>query len=88
MLVELEDVRRTVGLVLGCRHLTADHRLVEDLGAESADVLNIMVTLEKKYGITIDEAEMAAVATVRDLYRLLLKTTHASIPGSDAARAS
>ena len=86
MLADLEEVSRTVGLVLGRRRVTADQRLVEDLGAESADVLNIMVTLEQKYDVKIDEAEMTAVATVRDLYDVLVKITHATTPGSDSAR--
>jgi acyl carrier protein len=88
MLAELDQVSRTIGLVLGCRHVTADQRLVEDLGAESADILNIMVTLEQKYGVKIDETEMTAVATVRDLYHLLMRMTHAATPGSDPPRST
>ena len=92
MLAELEEVSRTVGLVLGRRQVTADQRLIEDLGAESADILNIMVTLEQKYGVKIDETEMTTVATVRDLYHLLLKITHGATPaanqGSDPARST
>jgi acyl carrier protein len=76
MLAQLDDVSRTVGLVLGRRRVTADQRLVEDLGAESADVLNIVVTLEQKYSVRFDEAEMTNVATVGDLYQLLVKTKH------------
>jgi acyl carrier protein len=78
MLVDLEDVCRTTGLVLGRRRVDADERLVDDLGAESADVLNLMVTLEQKYGVKIDETEMSNVATVHDLYDLLTKITHAA----------
>ena len=88
MLAELDQVSRTIGLVLGRRHVTADQRLVEDLGAESADILNIMVTLEQKYGVKIDETEMTAVATVRDLYHLLTRMTHAATPGSDPPRST
>jgi acyl carrier protein len=88
MLAELDQVSRTIGLVLGCRHVTADQRLVEDLGAESADILNIMVTLEQKYGVKIDETEMTTVATVRDLYHLLMRMTHAANPGSDPPRST
>jgi acyl carrier protein len=87
MPAQLDDVSRTVGLVLGLRRVTADQRLVEDLGAESADILNIMVTLEEEYSVRIDEAEMTNVATVRDLHQLLVKTTNGTTtPGSDAAR--
>ena len=88
MLAELEEVSRTVGLVLGRRHVTADQRLVEDLGAESADILNIMVTLEQKYGVKIDETEMTGVATARDLYQLLVKNSNAATPSSDPNRAA
>ena len=87
MPAQLDDVSRTVGLVLGRRRVTADQRLVEDLGAESADILNIMVTLEEEYGVRIDEAEMTNVATVRDLHQLLVKTSNGTAaPGADSAR--
>jgi acyl carrier protein len=78
MPVELGEVCRTVGLVLGRRDVKPEHRMVEDLGAESADILNIIVTLEKKYGVTIDETEMTGVATVQDLYRQVMKISHAA----------
>jgi acyl carrier protein len=80
MLIELEDVRRTVGLVLGRRDPAADARLKEDLGAESMDLLNIMVTLEEKHDVSIGEAAMAEVSSVRELYQLLLKSPRAGEP--------
>jgi len=73
MLIDLEDVGRTVGLVLGRRDVKADDRLIEDLGAESMDILNVMVSLEEKYGVAIDETAVAGVSTVRDLYEVVLK---------------
>ena len=77
MLADLEEVCRTVGLVLGRRKVAAGHRMVEDLGAESADILNIMVTLEQKYGVKIDDAEMSSVSTVADLHALLARLADA-----------
>ncbi len=85
MPAELEEVSRTVGLVLGLRRVDPDQRLVEDLGAESADILNIMVTLEQKFGVNIDETDMTEVATVRDLYHLLEKILHGA-PGANPDR--
>lgn len=73
MPVELQDICRTVGLVLGRRDVAAASRLAEDLGAESADVLNIIVTVEEKYGISIDDAEVPSVRTVGDLHQLLCR---------------
>ena len=86
MLIELDDVRRTVGLVLGCRDPNPDDRLAEDLGGESIDLLNILVTLEQKYGVSIDEAATIGVSTVRDLYDLVLKSPHAAMPSADPGR--
>jgi acyl carrier protein len=84
--IELEDVCRTVSLVLGKRGVNADDRLIEDLGAESMDILGVMVTVEEKYGIAIDETAIASVSTVRDVYDLLSKSPHAPIAGANPTR--
>ena len=88
MTIDLEDVCRTVALVMGRRNTNAGDRLIEDLGAESFDVLNVVVTLEQKYGISIDETAMATVSTVRDLYDVVVKSPHAAIPPADPARSA
>jgi len=88
MLIELDDVCRTVSLVLGRRSAKPDDRLMEDLGAESIDILGVMVTVEEKYGIAVDEAAMAAVSTVRDLYDVALKSPHAPIKDTDPRRSA
>ena len=67
-MTELDDVVKTVALVLGARNVQPDDRIVEDLGAESADVVNIIATVEEKYKIFVDEAALADVRTVKDLY--------------------
>ena len=87
-MIELEEVCRTVSLVLGRRGVKADDHLIEDLGAESIDILGIMVTLEEKYRVAVDEAAMATVSTVRDLYEVLLKSPHAPTPAADPARSA
>ena len=71
MPVDLHEICRTVGLVLGRRDVSAASRLAEDLGAESADVLNIVATMEDKYGISIDDAVVPSVRTVGDLHNLV-----------------
>ena len=87
-MIELEEVCRTVSLVLGKRGVKGDDQLIEVLGAESIDILGIMVTLEEKYGVAVDEAAMATVSTVRDLYEVLLKSPHAPTPAADPARSA
>lgn len=71
MTVNLEDIVKLVGLQLGKRNVQANSRLVEDLGAESADVANLVATVEEKYGISIKEAEIARIFTPADLFDLI-----------------
>ncbi len=75
MLIDLDDVCRTVGLVLGKHDPKPDDRIQADLGGESIDMLNIIVTVQQKYRVTLHEADMVHVSTIRDLYALL--TTNA-----------
>ena len=64
----IDEVKSVVALQLGRGDVQAADRIVEDLGAESADVVNIVAALEDKYGITIDETELQNVRTVGDLH--------------------
>jgi acyl carrier protein len=86
VLIELDEVCRTVGLVMGQRDIQAGQRLMEDLGCESIDVLNIMVTLEEKFGVSIDEATMAGVTTVRSLFDIVSKSPHAAMSPENPSR--
>ena len=74
MAVTIEDIQTLVGLQLGKRKVTASDRLMEDLGAESADMVNIIATVEDKYRISLEEADISGVRTVRDLYDLIKST--------------
>jgi acyl carrier protein len=74
MAVTIEDIQTLVGLQLGRRKVSAQDRLLEDLGAESADMVNIIATVEDKYRISLVEADISRVRTVRDLYDLIEST--------------
>lgn len=69
MTATIDEIRQLVGLQLGAREVGADDELARDLGAESADVANLVATLEDRYGLTIEEEEIADLKTVRDLHR-------------------
>ena len=43
-----------------------DH-LVEDLGGDDLDVIELVMTLEEKFNITIDDDEAENIRTVRDV---------------------
>ena len=66
-----QEIVDLVALQLGARTVAPGDRLVEELGAESADVLNLVATLEDRYGIEIDEEEIPRLATVADVHRLV-----------------
>ena len=70
-----DDIQKLVELQLGKRNVQVNDLLVEDLGAESADVANLVAAAEEKYGIAIKESEIARIFTPRDLFELVLKRT-------------
>jgi acyl carrier protein len=71
--VSMDEIKKLVGMHLGKRNVNESDRFVEDLGAESADVANIVARVEEKYGITIKEAEIANLSTPADLLVLVQK---------------
>lgn len=71
MPITLEEVQRLVARQLGRREVAADDRLVEDLGAESIDVLNVVAALEDRYDVEIAEQELPELATAAAFHRRL-----------------
>ncbi|MEO7841427.1 MAG: phosphopantetheine-binding protein [Anaerolineales bacterium] len=71
--ISMEEIQKLVALQLGIRLVAEDARLVEDLGAESADVANIVAALEEKYHIVVKESEIARLFTPADLFELVRK---------------
>lgn len=67
----IEDISTLVGLQLGKRGVKPDDRFLEDLGAESMDVVNIAAAVEDKYRIRIKESEIGDIRTPSDLLRLV-----------------
>ena len=73
LIVSMDEIKKLVGMQLGRRNVRDTDRFMEDLGAESADIANIVATAEEKYGITIKEAEIAHLFTPQDLFVLVQK---------------
>jgi acyl carrier protein len=78
--ISMEDIKKLVGLQLGLRHVDEHARLVEDLGAESADVANLVAAVEEKYHIIVKESEIAKIFTITDLFELINR--HLSLRGT------
>lgn len=73
MTPELTEIQTIVRLQLGLAKADPEDRLVGDLGAVSADIVNIVVALEQKYGVDVDESALAGIRTVADLHGLIAR---------------
>lgn len=66
--IPLHEILEMVALQLGADEVRPDDRLVEELGAESADLLNLVVALEERYGIEIAEEEIPSLTTPKEAH--------------------
>ena len=53
--------------------ITPQSEVVKDLGADSLDVVELMMALEDEYGITLPEGEVENVKTVQDIVSMMEK---------------
>ena len=54
-------------LNLPLEKVTADAKIVDDLGADSLDLVELLSQLEDEYGITIPDDEVEGLVTVADV---------------------
>lgn len=73
-----EEIMKLVRIQLGIRTVTVHDRFVEDLGAESVDLLNLVALTEDTYRIELEEEKIANISSVRDFYELIRLTLEAS----------
>lgn len=55
--------------------VTLDARISEDLGADSLDVMELLMTLEDEYGIVIPDEELATFEKVADIVSYIENNT-------------
>ncbi len=53
------------------KEITMDSLLVEDLGADSANVMMLIMDIEAEYNITVDDSLLTGVRTVGDIVKYL-----------------
>lgn len=68
-----DDVRDVIVETVGCEAaaVTPEARLNEDLGADSLAAMELIMALEEKLDIEIDDAELDQFKTVNDLVSYL-----------------
>ena len=66
--MELEKLREIIGEVLNIDPdtITADTTFVDDLGADSLDVFQIIMGIEEEFDIEIENEEAEKIVTVSD----------------------
>ena len=69
----IDEIMAIISVQLGLQEISREAHIIQDLGAESADVVGIVAALEDKYGIMIDEGELADIQTVGELTDLVQK---------------
>ncbi len=71
MPVSFDEIRQLVKSRLGARQVEESSRLIEDLRAESVDIMALAVMVEERYGVIIKESELARLKTVGDWHALV-----------------
>ena len=71
--VNMNDIKTLIAGQLGVASVNETDRVVEDLGAESSDIANIIAAVEDKYGIQVPEGSIKSIQTVRDVFSAVQK---------------
>lgn len=71
----LEELRKVLSkqLKVSADRITLDAKIKDDLGADSLDILQLLMTMEEDYGIVIPDEELGTFETVGDIVNFLEK---------------
>ena len=53
--------------------ITLQSRLVEDLGADSLDIVELIITFEDEFGVSLPDEEVAKMKTIADVVNYIEK---------------
>ena len=64
-----ETVRKLIGeqLVIPAEKITLDSKIVDDLGADSLDIVEMLMSVEEHFGVTISEEAATSIVTIKDI---------------------
>ena len=71
----IEKVKELLAEQLGidAKTINDDSNILEDLGADSLDIIEMLMTLEDEYGVTIPDDQINQVKTVKQVAELIEK---------------
>ena len=58
-------------LSISAKDINENSKIVEDLGADSLDVVEMLMTLEEEYGITIPDEKIGSIKTIGQIVELI-----------------
>ncbi|HOF99993.1 MAG TPA: acyl carrier protein [Clostridia bacterium] len=73
--MEFEKVRAVISKQLDIpeENITLESKLIEDLKADSLDVVELIMDLEQEYGVEIPDDDLPGIRTVGDIVSFLSK---------------
>ncbi|NLW16458.1 MAG: acyl carrier protein [Firmicutes bacterium] len=76
----IEKVKEIIAEQLGLEvaEVTAEARVTDDLGADSLDMVELVMELEEVFGLKIAEEEMEHISTVQDVVNYIEGEAHAT----------
>lgn len=69
------DLESSLGLEFESSTLGVDSRIREDLGLSSLKTVELIITLEDRYDISIADDDLATLVTLRDVVELIERKT-------------
>lgn len=71
-----DKVRQIIAEHLGIDEntITENSKVIADLGADSLDIVELVMTIEDEFGVTVEEDDLQKIVTVGDIVNLINKT--------------
>ena len=71
----LEKVKELVASQLGKSEdeVTPDSSFIEDLGADSLDLVELIMSMEDEYGLEISDEDAEKIVTVKDAVKFIME---------------
>ncbi len=71
----LEKVKEMVASQLGKSEseITLDASFIEDLGADSLDLVELIMSMEDEYGLEISDEDAETIVTVKDAVKFIME---------------
>lgn len=74
-MITADKIKETIAKQLNkpVSDVTEEKEIVKDLGADSLDVVEMLMNLEEEFDISVPEEEAVKIKTVKDIIDLLVK---------------